>query len=297
MKKMLIRAVALGVLLFPGLVFAAYNDVSLDSNTTITVGGFNLTVSGSTAAIESIVVNDSSFTVGLASGSTFSVSSSDKKNFVVGISGAGVNETDSCGATSSTMTLTATAGVNVTVTPSGTCTSASGGGGSGGGGGGGGGGSIVTMTTLPATAVTPITPAPAATTAAAAPLTATARQALITQLIAQINALRAQLAALPATNANASPSASAVVNANANASFKRDITVGVKGDDVKALQVWLNTHGYVIAGSGPGSLGKETTTFGGLTRAALIKFQKANGITPASGYFGPKTRRAVGGGQ
>ena len=67
----------------------------------------------------------------------------------------------------------------------------------------------------------------------------------------------------------------------------------MSGADVKALQVYLNTHGYVIASSGAGSPGNETTKFGGATKAALIKFQKANGITPAAGYFGPKTRAAA----
>jgi len=65
------------------------------------------------------------------------------------------------------------------------------------------------------------------------------------------------------------------------------------GADVKALQQWLNANGYRVAESGYGSPGNETTKFGGATKAALIKFQKANGITPAVGYFGPKTRAAV----
>jgi len=67
----------------------------------------------------------------------------------------------------------------------------------------------------------------------------------------------------------------------------------MSGADVKALQVYLNTHGYVVSSSGPGSVGNETSKFGGATRAAVIKFQKAMGITPAVGYFGPKTRAAA----
>ena len=81
----------------------------------------------------------------------------------------------------------------------------------------------------------------------------------------------------------------------ARAAFARNLEVGMTGDDVMGLQVFLNTHGYVIAASGPGSPGNETTKFGGLTRAALVKFQKANGISPAAGYFGPKTRAVVNG--
>ena len=75
-----------------------------------------------------------------------------------------------------------------------------------------------------------------------------------------------------------------------SASFYRNLTVGMAGNDVRALQVWLNTHGYVLASSGPGSLGSETMTFGGLTRTALAKFQADVGISPAVGYFGPVTR-------
>jgi peptidoglycan hydrolase-like protein with peptidoglycan-binding domain len=36
-----------------------------------------------------------------------------------------------------------------------------------------------------------------------------------------------------------------------------------------------------------------TKNFGTLTYNALMEFQKKAGITPASGYFGPKTRAYV----
>jgi hypothetical protein len=75
--------------------------------------------------------------------------------------------------------------------------------------------------------------------------------------------------------------------------FTRDLSLGSTGADVRALQVWLNTHGYVIVSSGPGSLGNETTYFGERTRQALVRFQQAQGITPTAGYFGPKTRGMI----
>ena len=65
------------------------------------------------------------------------------------------------------------------------------------------------------------------------------------------------------------------------------------GPDVKALQQFLNSHGFPVAFTGPGSAGQETTTFGSATKAALIKFQKANHITPAVGYFGVVTRGEI----
>lgn len=72
-------------------------------------------------------------------------------------------------------------------------------------------------------------------------------------------------------------------------SFDRDLSVGMTGDDVKALQVYLNTNGFPLAASGIGSQGEETVYFGELTRRALVLFQEAHGL-PAWGYFGPLTR-------
>lgn len=67
--------------------------------------------------------------------------------------------------------------------------------------------------------------------------------------------------------------------------FTKDLEIGSRDIQVEALQKFLNTHGYSVALTGPGSAGKETTMFGFATRNALIEFQKANNITPALGYF------------
>jgi murein DD-endopeptidase MepM/ murein hydrolase activator NlpD len=74
--------------------------------------------------------------------------------------------------------------------------------------------------------------------------------------------------------------------------FKNDLSLGDDHQDVKELQKFLNTHGYLIAKSGSGSVGHETTYFGQATKKALIKFQKAKKIYPATGLFGPLTRKA-----
>ena len=84
-------------------------------------------------------------------------------------------------------------------------------------------------------------------------------------------------------------------------SFSRDLEAGMEGEDVRALQRFLNQQGFTIAPAGldstgsprAGSPGNETTRFGALTRAALIRFQEAHGITPAAGYLGVKTRGGV----
>lgn len=73
----------------------------------------------------------------------------------------------------------------------------------------------------------------------------------------------------------------------------RNLQYGDRLEDVRTLQKILNANGFVVAASGGGSPGKESTFFGPATKRALIAFQKAKGITPTSGYYGPKTRAAM----
>ena len=103
-------------------------------------------------------------------------------------------------------------------------------------------------------------------------MTAAELQATINTLLAQITALQSQLAGLQ--------------GGAAACSFTRDLTVGVKGDDVKCLQQYLvvsPTSGY----------------FGPLTKSAVAKWQAEKGVSPAVGYFGSISRAkysAVAGG-
>lgn len=76
----------------------------------------------------------------------------------------------------------------------------------------------------------------------------------------------------------------------ASCTFSKDLEPGTVGADVLCLQQYLNTNGFVIAEAGAGALGKETDEFKTLTKAAVIKWQVAHNISPASGYFGPKSR-------
>ncbi len=72
--------------------------------------------------------------------------------------------------------------------------------------------------------------------------------------------------------------------------FRYNLAFGIIARDVKNLQEYLNNNGYEIAKSGLGSPGNETESFGRLTREALIRFQKANNLSPAIGFFGKDTR-------
>ena len=106
-------------------------------------------------------------------------------------------------------------------------------------------------------------------------------QAQITALLAQITALQAQLSTAQGTTTSSSYN------------FTKNLTLGSKGDDVMALQKFLNGAGYAVAASGAGSPGNETSYFGPATKAALAKYQAAKSISPAVGYFGPLTRASV----
>ena len=88
------------------------------------------------------------------------------------------------------------------------------------------------------------------------------------------------------------PSASPAVPVASAASFAltRNLYFGKSGEDVRALQQFLNRNGYVVASTGPGSRGQETAYFGPATRAAVVKYQLARSISPAVGYVGVLTR-------
>ena len=108
-----------------------------------------------------------------------------------------------------------------------------------------------------------------------------ASAATVAELQAMIASLSAQLAALSGGTAST----------GAGYTFNTNLTVGSKGTDVMNLQKTLNMSADTkLAGTGAGSPGMETSTFGPATKAAVIKFQIKNGITPAVGYVGPITR-------
>ena len=102
---------------------------------------------------------------------------------------------------------------------------------------------------------------------------APAKAATADELQAQINALLAQIAAMNG-------------GSSASATFTMDLTLGSSGAEVTALQNWLIKGGYAIPAGATGY-------FGAQTQAALASWQKANGVSPAAGYFGPVTRAKV----
>lgn len=113
-------------------------------------------------------------------------------------------------------------------------------------------------------------------------------EATIASLLAQVQQLQALLEA----RQSATPS----IN------LTRNLSLGMTGSDVKALQQFLNTDpATTVALSGIGSKGNETTYFGPATQAAVIKFQnkyRSEVLSPAglvngTGYVGPSTRAKI----
>jgi hypothetical protein len=84
--------------------------------------------------------------------------------------------------------------------------------------------------------------------------------------------------------------------------FSRNLTIGSSGADVFELQKILNLSPKTrLANDGPGAPGEETTYFGPLTRAAVIKYQNLYaseilfplGLSLGTGFFGPSTREKI----
>jgi hypothetical protein len=75
--------------------------------------------------------------------------------------------------------------------------------------------------------------------------------------------------------------------------FTQSLKVGASGGEVMWVQQFLNGHNAMVNATGAGSPGNETSKFGPATKKAVMKWQAANGVSPASGYWGPLTRAAA----
>ncbi len=115
-------------------------------------------------------------------------------------------------------------------------------------------------------------------------------QAQISAIISLLQSFGADSTTISSVNSALSGTPVVAPVTSGTYSFTRDLTVGSTGDDVKELQKYLNSAGYAIAASGAGSMGNESTYFGSLTKLAVAKWQAANALSPAVGYFGSLSR-------
>lgn len=100
----------------------------------------------------------------------------------------------------------------------------------------------------------------------------------VSELQTQIDGLMAQLATLQGGSAMMAHQ------------FNTNLTVGSRGADVIALQEMLVAGGHLVM---PAGVAKGY--FGSLTKAAVAKWQMANGVSPAVGFFGSITRAKLNG--
>lgn len=144
------------------------------------------------------------------------------------------------------------------------------------------------------TAVPPVTPTstPAVATST---LTNIPKNATTSELETFLAALETELQTLLKEAAAKGITISGVPSSTVSSSpyvFTRNLSLWDQGQDVNKLQRYL-----VAQDKGPAAeaLARHgtTDTFGPLTYAALKEFQKAVGILPDSGYFGPITRGYV----
>lgn len=79
--------------------------------------------------------------------------------------------------------------------------------------------------------------------------------------------------------------------------FLKDLEKGITDTEVLRLQRFLNVRGFIVSQSGPGSIGNETETYGGLTASAVGRFQQAHSVCspgkPGYGRCGPSTRKSI----
>ncbi len=121
-------------------------------------------------------------------------------------------------------------------------------------------------------------------TAQAAALTTAQVQSIIS-LLQSFGADAATITNVQASLTGSTPSVPSTPSTPSSCSFTRDLTLGSSGADVTSLQQTLISKGYAIPAGATGYFGAQTQT-------AVKAWQTAAGITPAAGYFGPKSRAA-----
>ena len=119
---------------------------------------------------------------------------------------------------------------------------------------------------------------------------APAKADTLSDLQAQVQALLAQISTLQGGSTT-----------GACFTFTQNLSTGVTSAEVMQVQKFLNSKGFTVAATGAGSPGNETSYFGALTKAAVVKWQNANastvlapvGLTAGTGYWGPSSRAAA----
>src|SRR5438552_1578212 len=109
-------AFAVGIFIQTSSAFSAYNDVTIAASTSLSMGGYTLNITGSSAVLESITVGTSNFSVTMLPNSYIQVTSQSGNQ--MSVSNSNFTLTNSCASSSSVLTLTSVDQTgSVTVTP------------------------------------------------------------------------------------------------------------------------------------------------------------------------------------
>ncbi len=125
---------------------------------------------------------------------------------------------------------------------------------------------------------------------AQAALTASQVSAIVL-LLQSFGADASTIANVQASLTGGTPVTTTTTTTSGSCAFTRSLTIGATGADVTCLQKALIAAGYSIPVGATGYFGTQT-------RAAVLAWQKAKGVTPTLGFFGVNSRAAwnLGGG-
>lgn len=261
---------------FSGLVaskaHAANVNYNTEFNVTITSPAVTLVIPNTSVADKvsiyatSVIVDVSTSTAG-----SFIIAAAQSNFTVTTSSGPGTGIAISCRSDATAIVTITVSGSNASstyiVTPTGTKCSPPATGSHGGG---------VAISNVEYTPSPAPTPTPTSTVVTVTPSVPTSPADKLKALLDQLQKLQTQLQTQGSENAAVTVPV-----------LKKDLQIGSKGVDVTGLQTWLVAKGYLTMPKGV-----AYGYFGGLTKAALQKYQKANGVS-ATGYFGPKTRATI----
>jgi peptidoglycan hydrolase-like protein with peptidoglycan-binding domain len=128
----------------------------------------------------------------------------------------------------------------------------------------------------------------------------TAESLLSESLLKRIAELTKLIAALTLQQNSQKASVTDSIPNNETPAFTQALYIGDDNTDVKRLQQKLNSMRFLVATTGAGSLGNESTYFGPRTTTAIQSFQctykiVCSGTPNTTGYgnFGPKTRNKM----
>ncbi len=268
MRSKLSIIIIVGALILPVSTYAAGTDVTLTTDAIIQVGAHTLNVSGSSATLQSMTVNDNgTLGVTLASGSSINISSPDLYQLSVDTT-SGVTVT--CNSSASSLAITYSGVSTVTITPSATkCVDAP---------------------------IIPVATSHSGSSASASTLRALGLSQLITpntpgydgQVTPTVPGCPKGMVCSPINSQTTPPSLQGAPasqsNAPGTAIFTRNLTYKSTGSDVTTLQSILNREGFLKV--------SPTGYYGPLTVSAVRAYQKAHNI-PTTGTVGPMTKAAL----